>query len=115
MNTQKALAAKAALSYVEDGMIIGVGTGSTVNYFIQELAAIKHRIDACVASSKATEALLRAAGIAVIDFNLTNELPIYVDGADEVNERLTMIEGGGAALTRRENYCDCCAAIHLHC
>jgi ribose 5-phosphate isomerase A len=102
MSTLKALAAKAALAYVEDDMIIGVGTGSTVNYFIDELAAIKHRIDACVASSKATEARLRAAGIPVIDLNATKDLAIYVDGADEVNDRYEMIKGGGGALTREK-------------
>ncbi|HHF7344599.1 TPA: ribose-5-phosphate isomerase RpiA [Legionella feeleii] len=99
MNTLKAQAAKAALAYVDDNMIIGVGTGSTVNYFIDELATIKHRIDACVASSKATESRLRAAGIPVIDLNSASDLPIYVDGADEVNERYEMIKGGGGALT----------------
>lgn len=102
MNELKAQAAKAALAYLEDDMIIGVGTGSTVNYFIDELAAIKHRIDACVASSKATEARLKAAGIPVIDLNATSELPIYVDGADEVNKRYEMIKGGGGALTREK-------------
>ncbi|MFW2571312.1 ribose-5-phosphate isomerase RpiA [Legionella sp. 29fVS95] len=99
MNTLKAQAAKAALAYVDDNMIIGVGTGSTVNYFIDELATIKHRIDACVASSKATESRLRAAGIPVIDLNSASDLPLYVDGADEVNERYEMIKGGGGALT----------------
>ncbi len=102
MSELKALAAKAALAYVEDDIIIGVGTGSTVNYFIEELAAIKHRIDACVASSKATEALLRAKGIPVIDLNSTRDLPLYVDGADEVTERYEMIKGGGGALTREK-------------
>lgn len=99
MSTLKAQAAKAALAYLDDNMIIGVGTGSTVNYFIDELATIKHRIDACVASSKATESRLRAAGIPVIDLNSASDLPIYVDGADEVNERYEMIKGGGGALT----------------
>lgn len=102
MSTLKAQAAKAALAYLEDDMIIGVGTGSTVNYFINELATIKHRIDACVASSKATEARLKAAGIPVIDLNATSDLPIYVDGADEVNKRYEMIKGGGGALTREK-------------
>ncbi|ARG98680.1 ribose-5-phosphate isomerase RpiA [Legionella micdadei] len=102
MNQLKAQAAKAALAYLEDDMVIGVGTGSTVNYFIEELATIKHRIDACVASSKATEERLKAAGIPVIDLNATSELPIYVDGADEVNERREMIKGGGGALTREK-------------
>lgn len=102
MSTLKAMAAKAALAYIEDDMIVGVGTGSTVNYFIEELATIKHRIDACVASSKATEARLHAAGIPVIDLNVTNELPIYIDGADEVDEAHQMIKGGGGALTREK-------------
>ena len=83
-------------------MVIGVGTGSTVNFFIKELAAIKHRIDACVASSKATEALLRAAGIPVIDLNSVSDLPVYIDGADEVTDHGEMIKGGGGALTREK-------------
>lgn len=102
MSELKIKAAKAAIAYVEDDMVIGVGTGSTVNFFIKELEAIKHRIDACVASSKATELLLRAAGIPVIDLNSVADLPIYVDGADEVNERGEMIKGGGGALTREK-------------
>ncbi len=103
MSVLKADAAKAALAYLQDDeMIIGVGTGSTVNYFIDELAKIRHRIDACVASSKATEARLRAAGIPVIDLNAARDLPIYIDGADEVNERHEMIKGGGGALTREK-------------
>ncbi|CDZ76035.1 Ribose-5-phosphate isomerase A [Legionella massiliensis] len=102
MSILKANAAKAVLAYIEDDMVIGVGTGSTVNYFIDELAKIKHRIDACVASSKATEARLQVAGIPVIDLNATSDLPIYIDGADEVNERYEMIKGGGGALTREK-------------
>lgn len=93
MSELKIKAAKAAIAYIEDDMVIGVGTGSTVNFFIKELAAIKHKIEACVASSKATEALLRAEGIPVIDLNSVQDLPIYVDGADEVNERGEMIKG----------------------
>lgn len=102
MSELKIKAAKAAIAYIEDDMVIGVGTGSTVNFFIKELAAIKHKIEACVASSKATEALLRAEGIPVIDLNSVQDLPIYVDGADEVNERVEMIKGGGGALTREK-------------
>ncbi|HFD7913488.1 TPA: ribose-5-phosphate isomerase RpiA [Legionella pneumophila] len=102
MSELKIKAAKAAIAYIEDDMVIGVGTGSTVNFFIKELAAIKHKIEACVASSKATEALLRAEGIPVIDLNSVQDLPIYVDGADEVNERGEMIKGGGGALTREK-------------
>lgn len=102
MHELKVKAAKAALDYVEDNMILGIGTGSTVNCFIQELAQIKHRIDACVASSKATEALLKAAGIPVIDLNAAPELALYIDGADEVNSQGQMIKGGGGALTREK-------------
>ncbi|HAT9088291.1 TPA: ribose-5-phosphate isomerase RpiA [Legionella pneumophila subsp. pneumophila] len=102
MSELKIKAAKAAIAYIEDDMVIGVGTGSTVNFFIKELAAIKHKIEACVASSKATEALLRAEGIPVIDLNSVQDLPIYVDGADEVNERGEMLKGGGGALTREK-------------
>ncbi|HAT1595916.1 TPA: ribose-5-phosphate isomerase RpiA [Legionella pneumophila] len=102
MSELKIKAAKAAIAYIEDDMVIGVGTGSTVNFFIKELAAIKHKIEACVASSKATEALLRAEGIPVIDLNSVQDLPVYVDGADEVNERGEMIKGGGGALTREK-------------
>ncbi|KTD45766.1 ribose-5-phosphate isomerase A [Legionella rubrilucens] len=102
MNELKQQAAKAALAFIEDNMIVGVGTGSTVNYFIEELAAIKHRIDACVASSVATETRLRAAGIPVIDLNAAGELPIYIDGADEINAQNEMVKGGGGALTREK-------------
>ncbi|GGI87441.1 ribose-5-phosphate isomerase RpiA [Legionella impletisoli] len=102
MNDLKAKVAKAAIQYIDDNMIVGVGTGSTVNYFIQELAAIKHRIDAAVASSVATENKLRELGISVIDLNVASEVPIYVDGADEVNYRYEMIKGGGGALTREK-------------
>jgi ribose 5-phosphate isomerase A len=102
MSELKIRAAQAAMAYIEDDMIIGVGTGSTVNFFIKELATIKHRIDACVASSKATEALLREAGIPVIDLNAVSDLPVYIDGADEVNEFGEMIKGGGGALTREK-------------
>ena len=102
MSELKIKVAKAALAYIEDNMIVGVGTGSTVNYFIKELATIKHRIDACVASSKATELLLREVGLPVIDLNVAGYLPIYIDGADEVNARHEMIKGGGGALTREK-------------
>ena len=102
MSDLKLKVAKAALAYVDDNMIVGVGTGSTANYFIRELATIKHRIDACVASSKATELLLRELGIPVIDLNAAGDLPIYIDGADEVNARRETIKGGGGALTREK-------------
>ena len=102
MSELKIKAAQAAMAFIEDDMVIGVGTGSTVNFFIKELAAIKHRIDACVASSKATELLLRAAGIPIVDLNSVSDLPIYIDDANEVNERGEMIKGGGGALTREK-------------
>lgn len=102
MSELKKAAAKAALAFIEDDTVVGVGTGSTVNYFIEELATIKHRIDACVASSKKTEELLRAAGIPILDLNSVQELAVYVDGADEVTERFDMIKGGGGALTREK-------------
>lgn len=101
-NTLKSKAACMALDYLDNIQIIGVGTGSTVNCFIEALGAIKHRIDACVASSMATESRLRAQGIPVVDLNMVGELPIYIDGADEVNARHEMIKGGGGALTREK-------------
>ncbi|KTC80996.1 ribose 5-phosphate isomerase, constitutive [Legionella cherrii] len=102
MSELKMKAAKAALQFIEEDMVVGVGTGSTVNFFIKELATIKHKIDACVSSSKATEALLRKEGIPVIDLNSVQELPIYIDGADEVTEHGQMIKGGGGAHTREK-------------
>jgi ribose 5-phosphate isomerase A len=102
MSDLKIKAAKAALDYIENDTVVGVGTGSTVNFFIKELATIKHKIDACVASSKATEARLRAEGIPVIDLNSVQELPVYIDGADEVLIHGEMIKGGGGAHTREK-------------
>ncbi len=99
MSELKTKVARAALEYLGDHVIIGVGTGSTVNCFIKELATIKHRIDACVASSIASARLLKELGIPVLDLNVVGELPIYIDGADEVNARHEMIKGGGGALT----------------
>lgn len=94
--------AKAALNYIPDGQIIGVGTGSTINYFIDELHTIKNRICGAVASSEATAIKLRQIGIPVIELNDINYLNIYIDGADEVNTTGAMIKGGGAALTREK-------------
>ncbi len=102
MTDLKIKAAKAALDFIDDDMVVGVGTGSTVNYFIEELKSIKHRIDGCVASSKATETLLRDAGIPVLDLNAVNDLALYIDGADEVNKHGEMVKGGGGALTREK-------------
>jgi len=97
----KKLAAQAAIEYV-DGGIIGVGTGSTVNHFIDELAKIKHRIDAAVSSSEASTERMKGHGIQVMDLNAAGELELYVDGADESNHQLQLIKGGGGALTREK-------------
>ncbi len=98
----KKMAAEAALEYVEAGAVVGVGTGSTANHFIDALAGIKHRIDGAVASSEATAERLRSHGILVMDLNEVVELPVYVDGADESNRYLQLIKGGGGALTREK-------------
>jgi len=98
----KQAAAKAAVALVLEGSIVGVGTGSTVNFFIDELARIKHRIEAAVSSSAASATRLKAAGIPVLDLNSVRDLPVYVDGADEVTRHLMMIKGGGGALTREK-------------
>lgn len=102
MTELKKRSAEAALKYIDDNAIVGVGTGSTVNYFIDALITIQHKIDACVASSKETERRLLAAGFTVLDLNSVDELPIYIDGADEVNSDRAMIKGGGGALTREK-------------
>jgi ribose 5-phosphate isomerase A len=99
MSELKRKAAKEALKYIEEDSIVGVGTGSTVNFFIKELASMKHKIEGCVASSKATHALLRAEGIPVLDLNGVDDVPIYIDGADEVTQTGIMIKGGGGAHT----------------
>ena len=98
----KQAVAKAAIAHVPDDGVIGVGTGSTANYFIAELGKIRHRIEAAVASSEASAKRLKDLGIRVVDLNGVNELPVYVDGADEVTRHLAMIKGGGAALTREK-------------
>ena len=99
---QKRAAAQAAIQYIPEGCIVGVGTGSTANYFIDELARIKHKIEGAVASSEATSSRLRAHGIRVFDLNDVDSLTVYVDGADEINQDLQMIKGGGGALTREK-------------
>ena len=93
--------AQAAVAYVKEG-IIGVGTGSTANFFIEELAKVKHKIEGAVASSEATAQRLRGHGIQVFDLNAVDSLDIYVDGADEITEHLHMLKGGGGALTREK-------------
>ncbi|GGC59238.1 ribose-5-phosphate isomerase RpiA [Undibacterium terreum] len=94
--------ARAAIQYVVENEIIGVGTGSTANFFIDELAKMKDKIKGAVASSEATAARLRAHGIAVLDLNDVTSMPVYIDGADEVTHQGAMIKGGGAALTREK-------------
>ena len=101
-NAQKKAAAEAALKYVEDDMMVGVGTGSTVNFFIDALASVKGRIKGTVASSEASTKRLRELRIPVMELNDTDGCDVYVDGADEVTEHLAMIKGGGAALTREK-------------
>jgi len=98
----KKAVARAALDYVENGMIVGVGTGSTANHFIDCLAEIKNRIDGTVASSVASAERLKKHGIPVLDLNEAGELPLYVDGADETNRNRQLIKGGGGALTREK-------------
>lgn len=98
----KRAVARAALQYVPVGEIIGVGTGSTANFFIDELAGIKHKIEGAVASSTVTADRLKQHGIEVMDLNSVTDLPVYVDGADEITRHLHMIKGGGGALTREK-------------
>lgn len=99
---KKRKVAEAALAYVEDDAVIGVGTGSTANYFIAALARIKHRIAGAVASSNATAALLKQHGIPVVDLTAQFDLSVYVDGADEATRHRQLIKGGGGALTREK-------------
>ena len=98
----KKAAAKAALNYIKQGAIVGVGTGSTVNYFIDALEDIKHKIQGAVSSSKDSTRRLEDMGIEVFDLNSVDKFDIYVDGADEITEHKHMIKGGGAALTREK-------------
>ena len=98
----KQAVAKAAIEYVEAGTIVGVGTGSTANFFIDELAKIKHKIEGTVASSEASAERLRGHGIEVFDLNNVSEIAVYIDGADESNKFLHLVKGGGGALTREK-------------
>ena len=102
MSEAKRLAGEKAIEYVEDGMIVGVGTGSTVAFFIDALARIKDRIAGTVSSSEQSTQRLRAHGIEVLDLNATGPLSLYVDGADECDGHKRLIKGGGAALTREK-------------
>lgn len=98
----KQAAAKAALAYLVDGAVVGVGSGSTVGFLIRELGAVRHRIRGAVSSSERSTELLREQGIAVLSLDEAGELPVYVDGADEVDPGFSMIKGGGGALTREK-------------
>ena len=102
MSEAKRLAGEKAIEYVEDGMIVGVGTGSTVAFFIDALARIKDRIGGTVSSSEQSTQRLQAHGIEVLDLNSTGPLSLYVDGADECDGHKRLIKGGGAALTREK-------------
>ncbi len=102
MSEAKRLAAEQAIDYVEDGMIVGVGTGSTVAYFIDALAAWKDRIAGAVSSSEQSTQRLKSHGIEVIELNNAGPLSLYVDGADECDPHKRLIKGGGAALTREK-------------
>tara|TARA_B100001758_G_scaffold132769_1_gene114275 strand:+ start:386 stop:1057 length:672 start_codon:yes stop_codon:yes gene_type:complete len=99
---KKQAVAKAAIDYIEYDDIVGVGTGSTVNYFIDYLKPLKNKISGAVASSIITQKKLEALGIRVLDLNEVSEIPIYIDGADEVNPYFQLIKGGGGALTREK-------------
>lgn len=101
-NAKKQAVAKAAIEYVENDSIVGVGTGSTVNFFIEELGKIKDKIEGAVSSSDASTKQLKALGIEVFELNDVSNLSVYIDGADEVTEHKHMIKGGGAALTREK-------------
>ena len=102
----KALVGQAAVAYVPDGSVVGVGTGSTVNCFIDALAAIKDRIAGAVSSSVRSTERLQALGIPVLDLSQVERIPVYIDGADEIDPRGHMIKGGGAALTREKIVAD---------
>ncbi|MDQ3494027.1 MAG: ribose-5-phosphate isomerase RpiA [Pseudomonadota bacterium] len=102
MSDAKRQAGEKAIEYVEDGMVVGVGTGSTVAWFIDALATVRHRIAGAVSSSEQSSARLRGHGIEVLDLNATGPLALYVDGADECDPHKRLIKGGGAALTREK-------------
>jgi ribose 5-phosphate isomerase A len=98
----KQAVAREAIKHVVEDAVIGVGTGSTANFFIDELAKMKNRIAGAVASSEGSAERLKRRGIRVLDLNSVNDLPVYIDGADEITEHLAMIKGGGGALTREK-------------
>jgi ribose 5-phosphate isomerase A len=102
IEAQKKAAAEAAIEFIEDRTVVGVGTGSTVKYFIEALARVKHRIDGAVSSSEQSSSLLRERGVAVLDVNAVGSFPVYVDGADECDPQRHLTKGGGGALTREK-------------
>ena len=102
IDTLKKTVAEAAIDYIKAGDLVGVGTGSTVDYFIAALARISGRIEGAVASSKRTAGQLQALNIPVVDLNTAGTLPLYIDGADQANQNLQLIKGGGGALTREK-------------
>ena len=99
---KKRAVAEAAIAYLEPGSIIGIGTGSTANLFIDALGKVGARVEGAVSSSEASAARLRRVGIPVLDLNLVDDLPVYVDGADEATRHLHLLKGGGGALTREK-------------
>ena len=112
-NHLKRIAAEAAVDYIRSGDIIGVGTGSTVDYFIAALARIRSRIDGAVASSEHSRQKLQAAGVPLVDLNSVAPLPLYIDGADQANQLMYLIKGGGGALTREKIIAE--ASDHFLC
>jgi ribose 5-phosphate isomerase A len=103
----KRAVALAAIEHVPAGCIVGVGTGSTANFFIDELGKIKHKLEGAVASSEASAQRLKGHGIQVFDLNSVDEMPVYVDGADEITAHMHMVKGGGGALTREKIVAAC--------
>lgn len=101
-NKLKKLAANAAIKYIKQGMTVGIGTGSTINFFIDELAKIKSKVELTVSSSEESTKRLKAYGFEVVDLNYPNKVDIYIDSADEANKHCELIKGGGAALTREK-------------
>lgn len=106
-NALKKLAGNYAIKYVEDGMVVGVGTGSTVKYFIEELAVMRNAIKGAIPSSIATAELLKMHKIPVLDLNSNGDVDVYIDGADEIDQHMQMIKGGGGALMREKLIAAC--------
>ena len=112
MSDAKRLAGEKAIEYVEDGMVVGVGTGSTVAFFIDALAGLRDRITGAVSSSEQSTERLRGHGIEVLDLNACGPIPLYVDGADECDPGKRLIKGGGAALTREKIIAEAAAKLN---